>query len=163
MPAPPGGLILEVAAKKKAFLLVERKEKEATRQVLGGSRAEENAEWQEISEAVWAWTEINDCQKATDLTTFMAQDKVMLSLGFQCVAWSKPAHFGEILTKDKHWNVLTPSREHAVLRFACIFNAPLRVESDSVCLNHLSSIKIYFQSNTRRKSMGVFQIIAMNQ
>ena len=38
-------------------------------------------------------------QKAADLMTFTAQNKVTLSLVFQCVVWSEHVCFGQVLIK----------------------------------------------------------------
>lgn len=38
-------------------------------------------------------------QKAADLMTFTAQNKVTLSFVFQCVVWSEHVCFGQVLIK----------------------------------------------------------------
>lgn len=98
-------------------------------------------------------------QKTADLMTFTAQNKVILSLGFQCVVWSKHVCFGEILIKDMPQNVYI--RDDAVLLFFLICTVLPRIGSDSIYLNQVSTIQIYSQSDTWRNIMGTFQVIAI--
>lgn len=83
------GLIWEVAAERKSSFSekVSRKKKARTL-VLEGPFCEENAEWSETCEAVGPGQRLMTRQKAADLMTFTAQNKVILSLGCQCVVWN---------------------------------------------------------------------------
>lgn len=84
------GLIWEVAAERKSSFQekVSRKKKKFRTLVLEGPSSEENAEWLETCEAVGSGQRLMIRQKDADLMTFTAQNKVILSLGCQCVVWN---------------------------------------------------------------------------
>lgn len=80
------GLTREVSV-KEAFSPVESKQRAGSSLESEGPLCKDTAEWEKITEAAWAWAEINDFPGAADLMTFTSRDKVIVAFGLQGLEW----------------------------------------------------------------------------